>query len=64
MKSYGAAVLPLEHRSGAAFKIESCDYDEEDKLWLITLTATDKGSELANEYIEYQKKKVAESDIV
>ncbi|CAF0735286.1 unnamed protein product [Didymodactylos carnosus] len=49
---------------GAAFKIDSVKYDDEDKLWLIVTSATDKGAELANEYIEFQKKKVAESNIV
>ncbi|CAF1084934.1 unnamed protein product [Didymodactylos carnosus] len=50
---------------GAAFQIDSCVYDSNtDKKWIIKMTATDKGAELAKEYFEFQKKKVAESDIV
>ncbi|CAF1501102.1 unnamed protein product, partial [Didymodactylos carnosus] len=49
---------------GAAFKIDSFIYDEDEKLWMMNTTATDKGAELAKEYTEYQKKKVADSNIV
>jgi tetratricopeptide (TPR) repeat protein len=49
---------------GASFRIESCTFDEEDNLWHVIVQATDQGAALASEYIEYQKKKMADANIV
>ncbi|CAF1357834.1 unnamed protein product [Didymodactylos carnosus] len=50
--------------SGAAFEINEVTYNTVDEVWLLLLTATDKGAELAMGYIEFQKKRMAESNIV
>lgn len=49
---------------GASFEIASCTYDAADKLWHIVVAATDRGAALAAEYIEYQKKKMVEGNVV
>jgi tetratricopeptide (TPR) repeat protein len=49
---------------GASFQIDSCQYNEADDLWHIQVHATDQGADLAAEYMEYQKKKMTESNIV
>ncbi|CAF1168954.1 unnamed protein product [Didymodactylos carnosus] len=49
---------------GSAFIIDNVVYDTDNKIWLIYATATDKGAEVANDYINFQKKKIAESNIV
>ena len=49
--------------SGASFQIESCIYNETEDLWHVRVHATDKGAMLAAEYMEYQKKKMAEANI-
>jgi tetratricopeptide (TPR) repeat protein len=49
---------------GASFQIDSCEYNPEEDLWHIQVHATDQGADLAAEYMEYQKKKMAESNIV
>jgi tetratricopeptide (TPR) repeat protein len=49
---------------GASFQIDSCTYDPADNLWRIVVQATDKGAALAAEYIEYQKKKMVEGNVV
>ncbi|CAF1257851.1 unnamed protein product [Rotaria sordida] len=48
---------------GAVFQIDSCEYNAEDDLWHIQMHATDQGADSAAEYVEYQKKKMAESNI-
>ncbi|CAF0896127.1 unnamed protein product [Adineta steineri] len=49
---------------GASFQIDSCTYDETENLYRVTVQATDKGADLAFEYIEYQKKKMVDANIV
>jgi len=49
---------------GSSFEIDSCSYDSLNHLWLIKTTATNKGVELASDYLDYQKKKIAHSDII
>jgi tetratricopeptide (TPR) repeat protein len=49
---------------GASFQIDHCRFDADDDLWHIQVHATDQGADLAAEYMEYQKKKMAESNIV
>lgn len=49
---------------GASFQIDFCEYDPADDLWHIRAHATDQGAQLAAEYMEYQKKKMMESNIV
>ncbi|CAF2356390.1 unnamed protein product [Rotaria sp. Silwood2] len=49
---------------GASFQIDSCQYSADEDLWHIQVHATDQGAELAAEYMEYQKKKMVESNIV
>jgi tetratricopeptide (TPR) repeat protein len=56
-------IIPI-FRLGTSFQIESCTYNTEEGLWLINASATDKGADIASEYIQYQKGKVAESNIV
>lgn len=48
--------------SGTTFKIVSCQYNEQEDLWLIDVHATDQGIDLASEYMDYQKAKMPESD--
>src|SRR5271154_3883142 len=48
---------------GATFQIDSCENIEED-LWDIKLHATDRSNALADEYIEYRKKKMIQSNIL
>jgi tetratricopeptide (TPR) repeat protein len=48
---------------GASFQIDSCEYNAAEDLWDIKLHATDEGADLAFEYIQYEKKKMAESNI-
>ncbi|CAF3181105.1 unnamed protein product [Rotaria sp. Silwood2] len=43
---------------GALFQIDSCEYNVAEDLWHIKLHATDKDTE----YVEYQKKKMSESN--
>ncbi|CAF1358255.1 unnamed protein product [Adineta ricciae] len=49
---------------GASFQIDSCTYSEEEDLWFVTASASDQGAAAAEEYIEYQKAKMAESNMV
>ncbi|UJR18575.1 hypothetical protein I4U23_005482 [Adineta vaga] len=49
---------------GASFQIDSCTYSPEEDLWFVNASATDKGAAAAQEYIEYQKAKMAESNMV
>ncbi|CAF1433916.1 unnamed protein product [Adineta steineri] len=49
---------------GASFEIDSCYYGEDDDLWRVQVHATDRGADLAAEYMEYQKKKMTEANIV
>jgi tetratricopeptide (TPR) repeat protein len=49
---------------GASFQIDSCEYNATEDLWHIQVHATDQGADLAAEYMEYQKKKMTESNIV
>jgi tetratricopeptide (TPR) repeat protein len=49
---------------GASFKIDSCEYNAAEDLWHIKLHATDESVGLIDEYIEYQKKKMTQSNIV
>ncbi|CAF0868367.1 unnamed protein product [Adineta ricciae] len=49
---------------GASFRIESCTYDPADNLYHVQVQATDQGAALAAEYIEYQKKKMMDANIV
>ncbi len=49
---------------GASFQIYSCQYNAEEDLWHVQVHATDQGADLAAEYMEYQKKKMMESNIV
>lgn len=44
--------------------MDFCEYSPADDLWLIRAHATDQGAQLAAEYMEYQKKKMMESNIV
>ena len=48
---------------GASFQIDECVYSEEEDLWHIRVHATDQGTELAAEYMEYQRRKIEESNI-
>ncbi|CAF4775259.1 unnamed protein product [Rotaria sp. Silwood1] len=48
---------------GATFQIDSCEYNAKEDLWHIKVHASDKDADLAAEYIEYQKKKMTESNI-
>ena len=57
-------VVILTYCLGASFETESCTHDIEEDLWLIHASATDKGADVASEYIQYQKAKVADSNIV
>ncbi|CAF3848270.1 unnamed protein product [Rotaria sp. Silwood1] len=47
----------------ATFQIDSCEYNAKEDLWHIKVHASDKDADLAAEYIEYQKKKMTESNI-
>ncbi|CAF1929290.1 unnamed protein product [Rotaria magnacalcarata] len=49
---------------GASFQIDSCEFDANADLWLVKVHATDQGAALAADYMEYQKKKMTESNIV
>jgi tetratricopeptide (TPR) repeat protein len=49
---------------GTAFKINSCTYNEKEQLWLVNVSATDDGVDIASEYIEYQKAKMTESNLL
>ncbi|UJR38558.1 hypothetical protein I4U23_031224 [Adineta vaga] len=49
---------------GASFRIDSCTYDEVDNLYHVTVQATDQGAALAAEYMEYQKKKMMDANVV
>ena len=51
-------------RLGASFQIDACYYNEDEDLWRVQVHATDQGADLAAEYMEYQKKKMTESNIV
>ncbi|CAF3681003.1 unnamed protein product [Rotaria sp. Silwood1] len=56
---------------GAVFEMVNCVEEFEDmnansnmnKILVFKMKATDKGSEIAKEYIEYQKKRISQSDI-
>ncbi|CAF1200599.1 unnamed protein product [Rotaria sp. Silwood1] len=48
---------------GAVFQIDSCQYSVEEDLWHIQVHATNQGTDFAAEYMEYQKKKMIESNI-
>jgi len=49
---------------GTMFKIISCEYNENEQMWLVNVNATDEGNHIAAEYIEYQKSKMTESNII
>ncbi|CAF0745924.1 unnamed protein product [Adineta steineri] len=49
---------------GASFRIELCDYDPTDDLWHVMVAATDQGAALAAEYMEYQKKKMIDANVI
>ncbi|UJR29262.1 hypothetical protein I4U23_010476 [Adineta vaga] len=49
---------------GTVFKIDSCTYDEKDKQWIVNVHATDEGVDIASEYIEYQKSKMVNSNLI
>ncbi|CAF3824765.1 unnamed protein product [Rotaria sordida] len=49
---------------GAVFQIDSCQYNVEEDLWHVQVHATDQNADLAAEYVEYQAKKMAESNII
>ncbi|CAF1297328.1 unnamed protein product [Adineta steineri] len=49
---------------GASFRIESCTFDAGENLWHVIVQATDQGAALADEFIEYQKKKMADANII
>ncbi|CAF1320589.1 unnamed protein product [Rotaria sordida] len=49
---------------GASFQIDSCQFSPDEDLWHVQVHATDQGADLAAEYMEYQKKKMVESNIV
>lgn len=48
---------------GASFQINSCTFDADADLWRVTVQATDQGADLAAEFMDYQKKKMAESNV-
>ncbi|CAF5180468.1 unnamed protein product, partial [Rotaria sp. Silwood1] len=48
----------------AVFQIDSCQYNVEEDLWHAQVHATDQGADLAAKYMEYQKKKMVESNII
>jgi tetratricopeptide (TPR) repeat protein len=49
---------------GATFQIKSVAYNESNRLWQITMQATDEGASLAKEYMDYQKQKTAQGSVV
>ncbi|CAF3876492.1 unnamed protein product [Adineta steineri] len=49
---------------GVVFKINSCIYNEKDNLWIVNVSATDEGVDIASEYVEYQKAKMTDSNIM
>ncbi|CAF1172335.1 unnamed protein product [Adineta steineri] len=49
---------------GASFRIELCEYDPTDDLWHVMVAATDQGAALAAEYMEYQKKKMIDANVI
>ncbi|CAF1228331.1 unnamed protein product [Didymodactylos carnosus] len=49
---------------GACFSIDSFEYDEEEKLWTQKMSATDRGLEIVEEYMEFRRKEMAEFDVV
>ncbi|CAF3872912.1 unnamed protein product [Rotaria sp. Silwood1] len=49
---------------GGLFQINSCEYNAVEDLWYIKVHATDQSDDLIAEYIEYQKEKMTESNII
>jgi tetratricopeptide (TPR) repeat protein len=44
--------------------MNSCTYNDKENLWIVNVSATDEGVDIATEYIEYQKAKMTESNIM
>ena len=50
-------------RLGTTFRIQSCVYNDEERLCLVNALGTDRGLDVASEYIAYQSTKMSESNI-
>jgi tetratricopeptide (TPR) repeat protein len=50
--------------TGASFQIDSCQFNAEEDLWYIKVHATDYGVPSAVEYMEYQKRKMVDSNML
>ncbi|CAF1496342.1 unnamed protein product [Adineta ricciae] len=49
---------------GTVFKMNSCTYIEKDEIWIVNVSATDEGANFASEYIEYQRLKMTNSNLI
>jgi tetratricopeptide (TPR) repeat protein len=50
-------------RLGTTFRIQSCVYNDKERLWLVNALGTDRGLDVASEYVAYQSTKMSESNI-
>ncbi|CAF0936908.1 unnamed protein product [Didymodactylos carnosus] len=49
---------------GVIFRIENVFYDDNDKIWLVRLKTVNKGPELIDDYLEYSRTEMAETNIL
>ncbi|UJR12300.1 hypothetical protein I4U23_016477 [Adineta vaga] len=48
---------------GAVFKIESIEFDDNHRLWLVKMTATDEASATVQEYLKLQKEQIEDGNL-